>query len=52
MPMRNNLGNAFKDQGKLKEAIGFYRQAIEAKPNYANAHFNLGDCPAGRRQAG
>lgn len=37
-----NLGNAFKELGRLDEAIQAYRQAIALKPNYAEAYGNLG----------
>ena len=30
------------DQGKLDEAIAAYREAIRLKPDYAEAHYNLG----------
>ena len=33
---------ALADQGKLDEAIAAYRQAIDIKPDYAEAHSNLG----------
>ena len=32
-----------KDQGKLDEAIACYRRALELKPDYAEAHNNLGN---------
>ena len=32
-----------KDLGKLKDAELSYRKAIELKPNYAEAHYNLGN---------
>jgi predicted O-linked N-acetylglucosamine transferase (SPINDLY family) len=35
------LGIAFKEQGKLEEAIACYRRALELKPDYAEAHSNL-----------
>ena len=38
----NNLGNALKKLGKLKEALVSYRQAIKIKPDYTKAHLNLG----------
>jgi predicted TPR repeat methyltransferase len=38
----NNLGNAFKDQGKLNKAIACYRSAFALKPDFAEAHNNLG----------
>ena len=36
------------DQGKLEEAIAEYREAIRLKPDYADAHHNLGICLAPR----
>ena len=33
----NNLGNAFKEQGKLDEAIACYRQALKLRPGYAKS---------------
>ena len=32
-----------KDQGKLDEAVACYRRALELKPDYAEAHNNLGN---------
>ena len=29
-------------QGKLDEAVSHYHRAIKAKPDYADAYFNLG----------
>ena len=31
-----------KELGKLDEAIACYRRALELKPDYATAHYNLG----------
>ncbi len=39
----NNLGIAFKDQGKLDEAVDCCHRAVELKPDYARAHANLGN---------
>ncbi|MBI1914048.1 MAG: tetratricopeptide repeat protein [Planctomycetes bacterium] len=36
-----NLGNAFKHQGKLEEAMTAYRQAIALKPKYFAAYYGL-----------
>ena len=33
----------WSDQGKLDEAIACYRRALELKPDYAEAHYNLGN---------
>ena len=32
-----------RDQGKLEEAIAEYRAAIRLKPDFAEAHCNLGN---------
>ena len=32
-----------KDQGKLDEAVACYRRALELKPDFAEAHSNLGN---------
>ncbi len=37
-----NLGKAYYELGKYKEAIESYKQAIRINPDYANAHYNLG----------
>ena len=36
-----NYGIILKSLGKLKDAELSYRKAIEIKPDYANAHYNL-----------
>jgi Flp pilus assembly protein TadD len=48
----SNLGVALAGQGKLKEAITAYRQAIGIKSDYAEVHSNLGSAlkDQGRRQ--
>src|SRR5207249_3782361 len=38
----SNLGNAFKDQGKLDDAVACCRRALELRPDYAEARYNLG----------
>jgi len=38
----NNLGIAYKNSGKYKEAIEAYKQAIRINPDYAKAYSNLG----------
>jgi protein O-GlcNAc transferase len=35
-------GNAYKDQGRLEEAIASYRKAVFLAPAFAAAHVNLG----------
>jgi tetratricopeptide (TPR) repeat protein/peroxiredoxin len=40
--LSDRLGNALRDQGKLDEAIVAYREAIRVKPDYAEAHCDLG----------
>lgn len=37
----NNLGNLWKKQGRLDDAIDEYKQALEQSPGYANANYNL-----------
>lgn len=37
-----NLGNAFKDLGRLDDAVPCYRQALLLKPDYLEAWNNLG----------
>jgi len=39
----NNLGNAFKDQGRLDDAIACFQKAVEHNPDYAAAYNNLGN---------
>jgi tetratricopeptide (TPR) repeat protein len=36
------LGNALLREGKLQEAIGHFEQALRIKPDFADAHYNLG----------
>ncbi|MGD1083144.1 MAG: tetratricopeptide repeat protein [Verrucomicrobiota bacterium] len=38
----NNIGHALFQKGKLEEAVGHYKQALEINTNYAQAHYNLG----------
>ncbi len=38
----NNLGLTLKNLGRLKEAEGYYRNAIRIKPDFAEAHDNHG----------
>jgi serine/threonine-protein kinase len=40
--VRNNLGLALQDTGKVDEAIREYREAISRDPEYATPHLNLG----------
>ena len=35
--------HALRVQGKMDEAIDAYKQAVELNPNYAGAHYNLGN---------
>ena len=37
-----NLGNLFKDCGRIDEAVAAYRKAIDCRPDYAAAYNNLG----------
>jgi tetratricopeptide (TPR) repeat protein len=38
----DNLGNALAGQGKLKEAVNHYLEALRIKPDYMKSHNNLG----------
>ncbi|HEX4350777.1 MAG TPA: tetratricopeptide repeat protein, partial [Verrucomicrobiae bacterium] len=40
----NNLGSALQNEGKLDEAVEYYKKAFQAFPHYADAHANLGFC--------
>jgi len=37
-----NLANALRDQGRLEDAIESYEKSLTIKPNYVEAHDNLG----------
>jgi tetratricopeptide (TPR) repeat protein len=37
-----NLDNVLYEQGKLDEALAAYREAMRIKPDFAEAHSNLG----------
>ena len=39
----SNLGNTFKELGRLEEAEASYTQAIMLKPDFAEAHCNFGN---------
>ncbi len=39
--MHNALGSALKSQGRVNEATGYFRQALEYAPTFANAWYNL-----------
>jgi predicted O-linked N-acetylglucosamine transferase (SPINDLY family) len=39
----NNLGHAFKGQGRLDDAIGCFHKAVERDPDFAEAYNNLGN---------
>jgi Flp pilus assembly protein TadD len=38
----NNMGILLADQGKLKDAISHYTEAVRIKPDFARAHYNMG----------
>ena len=40
--INNNLGNVSLQLEKVKNALRYYEKAIKSKPNYADAHINLG----------
>ncbi|MDY6804001.1 MAG: tetratricopeptide repeat protein [Cyanobacteriota bacterium] len=39
---KTNRGLLFQQEGKLEEAISFYRQVIAVEPNISLVHYNLG----------
>ena len=45
LPLRrawlSNMGNAYKDLGRLDEAIRCYTTAIKLRPTFADAYSNL-----------
>jgi len=47
-----NLGNALARLGRLDEAFGSYRRALEVDPAFAEAHNNLGELLLERGRAG
>lgn len=40
--IRNNLGLAFAGMKRLSEAAAEFKRAVDLKPRYAEAHYNLG----------
>jgi len=38
-----NLGNAFRQVGRMNEAIAYYQKALQIKPDYAEACYDLGN---------
>jgi tetratricopeptide (TPR) repeat protein len=42
-PLLNNLGNAYDKLGRYQDAVEAYKQVINLKPDYAGAHYNLGN---------
>ena len=46
----NNLGIALFAKQKNEEAISHYKMAIKIKPDYADAHYNLGKCSSSKRR--
>ena len=38
----NDLGAVYYAQGRIEDAAGQYRKAVQLKPAYADGHFNLG----------
>src|SRR5215218_9227965 len=41
--IHNNHGIALGSLGRLEEAIAAYRRALAIRPDYAEAHYNLGN---------
>ena len=39
----NNLGVVFNELGEVQKAITCYQKAINIKPDYADAYYNLGN---------
>ena len=37
----NNLGRVLAEEGRMKEALQHFFEAVKANPNYKEAHFNL-----------
>lgn len=37
----NNLGVAYLDKGEMEKAMSAFQRALELKPDYASAYFNL-----------
>lgn len=37
----SNLGNVFKERGQLKEALQYYRHAVQLKPEFIDGYINL-----------
>jgi len=46
----SNLGSLLKDQGRMEEAIEYFRQAIQIKTNFSGALVSLGIALASRGQ--
>jgi len=42
----NSIGELKEGLGKTKSSIGNYKKAVEIKPNFSKAHFNLGNALA------
>jgi tetratricopeptide (TPR) repeat protein len=40
--MHDGLGNAYKETGKIKEAITSFKKALELNPDFVGAYINLG----------
>lgn len=44
------MGDALQKTGKLKEAVGYYEQAIAIQPDFAKVYVNLGSLYANQQQ--
>ena len=42
-PAQSKKGNALDDLGRLEEALAAYNKALEIKPDYAEAYYNMGN---------
>jgi tetratricopeptide (TPR) repeat protein len=45
-----NLGANLVNSGQADQAVEFFQKAIQADPNYADAHYQLGICLMGKAQ--
>ena len=51
-PAYNNLGAALRAAGRLDEAVARYQQALELKPDFASASYNLANALLEQGKAG
>ncbi len=46
----NNLGNYYRDNGQIDDAIDMYKKASSIKPDFADSYYNLGAIYFNRKQ--